>query len=88
MRGHRLPGDRYVCLLRLDGAFHALDDSCSHAGCLLSGGRLRGGEVVCPCHGMSFDGRTGALTCRPRLCEDQRTWPVEVVDGEIWVEVE
>ncbi len=88
MRGHRLPGDRYVCLVRLDGVLHALDDTCNHAGCLLSGGQLRGREVVCPCHGMSFDARTGALTCQPRLCEDQRIWPVEVVDGEVWVEVE
>jgi 3-phenylpropionate/trans-cinnamate dioxygenase ferredoxin subunit len=88
MRRQRLPGGGSVCLIRLDGAFHALDDACGHAGCLLSGGRLRGGEVVCPCHEMTFDVRTGALTCTPRLCGDQRVYPVEVVAGEVWVEVE
>ena len=88
MRGCPLPGDRDVLLVRLGGALHALDDRCSHSGCLLSGGRLRGNEVVCPCHEMTFDVRSGALTCTPRLCEDQRTWPVLVEDGKVWVEVE
>jgi 3-phenylpropionate/trans-cinnamate dioxygenase ferredoxin subunit len=88
MRGYRLPGERHLLLVRLGGAWHALDDRCNHAGCLLSGGRLRGSEVVCPCHEMSFDVRSGALTCRPRLCDDQRTFPVAVEGGKAWVEVE
>jgi nitrite reductase/ring-hydroxylating ferredoxin subunit len=37
---------------------------------------------------MTFDVRSGVLTCTPRLCEDQRTWPVLVEDGKVWVEVE
>jgi len=88
MRGHRLPGGAYLCLIRLDGAVHALDDTCNHAGCLLSAGKLRDHQVVCPCHEMTFDVRNGALTCSPRLCQDQKTYLVEVVDGEVWVEVE
>lgn len=88
MRGYRLAGDRRVLLVRLGGALRALDDVCNHAGCLLSGGRLEGSEVVCPCHQMSFDVRTGALTCLPRLCEDQRTWPVAAEGGQVWVETE
>ncbi len=87
MRGYRLPEDRYVCLVRLGGALLALDDQCNHAGCLLSGGRLEDGAVVCPCHEMTFDVRTGALTTRPRLCDDQATYRVDVVDGEIWVDL-
>lgn len=87
MRGHRLPGDQDVLLVRLDGALHALDDRCNHAGCLLSRGTLSGSEVVCPCHGMTFDARTGVLTCTPRLCGDQRVWPVFVEDGKVWVDV-
>lgn len=88
MRGYRLPGDRYLLLVRLGGALHALDDRCNHAGCLLSGGRLRGSEVVCPCHEMSFDVRSGAVTCTPRLCDDQRTFPVAVEGERVWVELE
>jgi 3-phenylpropionate/trans-cinnamate dioxygenase ferredoxin component len=48
MRSYPLPGDRDVLLVRLGGALLALDDRCNHSGCLLSGGCLRGNEVVCP----------------------------------------
>ncbi|HEU4382760.1 MAG TPA: Rieske (2Fe-2S) protein [Anaeromyxobacteraceae bacterium] len=88
MRGYRLGGERYVLLVRLRGGLHALDDVCNHAGCLLSGGRLAGNEVICPCHLQTFDVRTGAVTCQPQLCDDQRTLPVAVEDGQVWVEVE
>ncbi len=88
MRGYCLAGERRVLLVRLGAALHALDDVCNHAGCLLSGGRLAGTEVICPCHLMTFDVRTGAVTCQPRLCEDQRTFRVAVEGGQVWVEVE
>jgi 3-phenylpropionate/trans-cinnamate dioxygenase ferredoxin subunit len=85
MRGLRLDTGRYLLLVRLGGRLHALDDCCNHAGCLLSRGRLDAGRVVCPCHLMAFDVATGTLATTPRLCEDQRTWPVEERDGGIWV---
>ncbi len=88
MRGHLVGDERRVCLVRVGGGYHAIEDTCNHAGCLLSGGTLRGTEVVCPCHDMTFDVRTGALTCRPRLCDDQRVYRVEVLEGEVWVDVE
>ncbi|HYQ80486.1 MAG TPA: Rieske 2Fe-2S domain-containing protein [Anaeromyxobacteraceae bacterium] len=88
MRGYLLAGERYLLLVRLGGSLHALDDVCNHAGCLLSRGRLDGSQVICPCHQMGFDVRSGALTCLPRLCEDQPTYPVEVEGGAVWVEVE
>jgi nitrite reductase/ring-hydroxylating ferredoxin subunit len=33
---------------------HALDDRCSHRGCLLHDGKLQGDTIVCPCHGSTF----------------------------------
>ena len=89
MRGVALPGERYVLLARVGGALHALDDVCNHAGCLLSEGRLEETRVVCPCHEMAFDVRTGASTTRPRLCEDQRRYDELVVEGgQVWLEVD
>jgi 3-phenylpropionate/trans-cinnamate dioxygenase ferredoxin subunit len=85
MRSHRVSPSRYVLVVRQDGALHALDDLCNHAGCQLSRGRLEGGLVTCPCHLMAFDVRTGALRSIPMLCEDQRTYSVEERDGEIFV---
>jgi 3-phenylpropionate/trans-cinnamate dioxygenase ferredoxin subunit len=85
MRSVRLAGGRYVVLVRVDGVLSALDDLCNHAGCQLSRGRLEGGRVVCPCHLMAFDVRTGALETIPRLCEDQPAYPVEERNGEVFV---
>jgi len=85
MRSVRLAERRYVLLVRLGGALYALDDLCNHAGCQLSRGRLEGGRVVCPCHLMTFDVRTGALKTLPRLCDDQPTFVVEERGGELFV---
>jgi 3-phenylpropionate/trans-cinnamate dioxygenase ferredoxin subunit len=85
MRSIRLGERRYVLLVRLGGVLYALDDLCNHAGCQLSRGRLEGGRVVCPCHLMAFDVRTGAVRTVPRLCEDQPTFELEERDGELFV---
>jgi nitrite reductase/ring-hydroxylating ferredoxin subunit len=82
-RGSR-PG---ILLARVGGRYFALDDWCNHAGAALSEGKLEGGSVVCPLHRMAFELGSGRLLTTPRLCEDQRTYPVEVVDGEAWVEL-
>jgi 3-phenylpropionate/trans-cinnamate dioxygenase ferredoxin subunit len=81
MRGVELPDGRLVLLARVGGAYHALDDVCNHAGCLLSAGRLEGARVVCPCHAMAFDVRSGAGV-EPVLCGDQRAYRVVVEDGQ------
>lgn len=73
-------GEHYVLVTRVEGALHALDDVCVHAGCLLSGGWLEGREVVCPCHEYRFDAETGRNVTVPRLCGDQPVLPVRVDD--------
>jgi 3-phenylpropionate/trans-cinnamate dioxygenase ferredoxin subunit len=86
-RGVRVAGGKVVLLARVGGRLYALDDSCNHSGCLLSGGRLDGPRVICPCHGMEFDVRTGALASVPRLCQDQPSYPVAVEGGRAFAEM-
>src|SRR2546422_529112 len=54
-------GERLVLLARYQGRITAMDDSCNHAGCLLSGGWMheKKGAVVCPCHEYAFELGTG-----------------------------
>jgi 3-phenylpropionate/trans-cinnamate dioxygenase ferredoxin subunit len=87
MRGHQLGRERFVLLVNLDGRYHALDDWCNHAGCLLSNGRLVDGAVECPCHGARFGVADGALRTQPRICEDQGSYPVFVEDGQVYAEL-
>jgi len=49
-----------IALTRLDGAWHAFDDFCPHAGCSFSGsGIIEEGVLICNCHGAEFDLQTG-----------------------------
>lgn len=55
-----------IVLARLDDAWHAVEDRCTHAGCAFSeDATLEGAMIVCNCHGSEFDLRTGGLRRGP-----------------------
>jgi 3-phenylpropionate/trans-cinnamate dioxygenase ferredoxin subunit len=80
-------GERLVLLARHDGRISAMDDSCNHAGCLLSGGWIepRKAAVVCPCHEYAFELGSGRNVTFPRLCEDQRAFEVRIENGRVMI---
>ncbi len=80
-------GERLVLLTRLAGRVTAMDDSCNHAGCLLSGGWIeaRRSAVVCPCHEYAFELGTGRNVTLPRLCGDQVAFEVRVENGRVMI---
>jgi len=56
------PGSRVVevdgeaiALFHVEGAYHAIDDVCTHDGGPLASGELAGHKVACPRHGARFD---------------------------------
>jgi nitrite reductase/ring-hydroxylating ferredoxin subunit len=73
---------KQVSVANVDGRFFAFDDACTHRGCSLATGSLKGTSVTCPCHGSVFRVTDGSVingpATRPLL-----TYDVEVVDGEI-----
>ncbi len=75
-----------VAVFNVDGAYFALDDTCSHALASLSEGELdvRGCAIECPLHGSKFDLRTGEPRCLPAV-EPVRTHAIELRDGALWV---
>lgn len=84
LRGYEV-GDRYVLVARLGGEHYAIDDVCNHAGCLLSTGFLEDCAVVCPCHEYKFDLASGRNVTIPRLADDQKKFPLKVLDGRLVV---
>jgi nitrite reductase/ring-hydroxylating ferredoxin subunit len=56
-----------IMLLRSGGRIYAIDDRCSHRGCLLSDGELEENVVMCSCHGSRFDVRDGTLLRGPAI---------------------
>jgi metal-sulfur cluster biosynthetic enzyme/nitrite reductase/ring-hydroxylating ferredoxin subunit len=73
-----------VALFHVGGAFHAIDDVCTHDGGTLADGALVGFAVACPRHGAKFDIRTGAALSMPAV-RPTRCHEVRVADGGVWI---
>src|ERR1700674_2963626 len=58
-------GGKRIALFNVDGAFYAIDDTCTHRGGPLSEGLVVGTEVTCPWHGAVFDVTTGSVLGAP-----------------------
>ena len=72
-----------ILVANLNGAYHAMDNVCSHSGGSLADGWLDGTTVTCPLHGWEYDVTTGCCTHIRDEC--LRTFPVEIQNGRICV---
>jgi 3-phenylpropionate/trans-cinnamate dioxygenase ferredoxin subunit len=80
--------DRYdVAIARFEDEVFALQDLCSHAAVALSEGEVEDCRIECWLHGSHFDLRTGKPTSFPAT-EPVATFPVEIRDGDVYVDVE
>jgi 3-phenylpropionate/trans-cinnamate dioxygenase ferredoxin subunit len=50
---------RKLCLVRHQNKMHVLQNSCPHAGGILSGGWCKNGHIVCPIHRYEYNLETG-----------------------------
>jgi 3-phenylpropionate/trans-cinnamate dioxygenase ferredoxin subunit len=80
-------GGRRIAVANAGGRFFAIDDTCTHEQCSLSGeGTLEGTVVTCGCHGAQFVVTTGAVLAPPAP-GPVRAYPLRVDDGELIVEI-
>ena len=77
-------GDNAIALFNVGGNFHAIENTCLHAGGPLHEGVLEGTTVTCPWHEWQYDVTDGScglhgggLTC----------YPTRVVDGVVEIDV-
>jgi len=94
MKGFTVNG-QLILIANAEGSFFAIDAVCSHMQGYLPAGRLSGKTVFCPVHGAQYDLATGkVITNVPwvmkmathRGATDLRTYPVEVKDGQVFVD--
>ena len=76
---------RSVALFQHQGSVYATDNQCPHMGYPLTRGRVRNGVLTCDWHGWSYDMRGGG--CFTGGCDDLDTFPVEVRDSAIYIDV-
>ena len=76
---------RSIALFQHQGSVYATDNQCPHMGYPLTRGRVRNGVLTCDWHGWSYDMKGGG--CFTGGCDDLDTFPVEVRDGAIYIDV-
>jgi nitrite reductase/ring-hydroxylating ferredoxin subunit len=76
---------RSIALFQHRGDIFATDNQCPHMGYPLTRGRVRNGVLTCDWHGWSYDMKGGG--CFTGGCDDLDTFPVDVRDGSIYIDV-
>ncbi len=79
-------GETFVALFNEPDGLFATDDLCPHRGAPLHEGFVKDGYVTCPWHQWQF--QLGDGICRNIPKVRVATYPVEVRDGSIWINVE
>lgn len=78
-----VPGGESLLLLNVEGAFHALENSCPHAGASMASGSCEGHVLSCPAHGLRFDVRSGACTASAAMAIP--VYEVQEREGLLWI---
>ena len=78
--------DTPVLIANVNGKYFAIGNECTHKGCTLSDGQLEDNNVTCPCHGSTFDVKTGKVVSGPAT-KPEPSFPVKVEKDQILVSV-
>ena len=79
-------GKLAVAVYKAKGKFYATQDVCTHEHAYLSDGVVVDCVIECPFHQGRFDVRNGDALGAPVIVP-LRTFPVQIVDGRIFVQV-
>ena len=79
-------GGKTLALFNCDGAYYAIDNTCTHRGAPLAEGDCAAGEVHCPWHGARFSLTSGAHLSPPAM-RGVKAYPVQVIGDEIQIDV-
>jgi nitrite reductase/ring-hydroxylating ferredoxin subunit len=75
-----------IVLVRNNGALYAVDNRCPHMGFPLDKGTVQDGILTCHWHHARFDLTSGGTF--DQFADDVRVFPVEVRNGEIWIDLQ
>jgi nitrite reductase/ring-hydroxylating ferredoxin subunit len=75
-----------IVIFNMEGKYFAIEDKCTHMGCSLSEGTVKGKSIECPCHGSAFDIKSGKVVKGPAK-KDEKTFEVKTEGGQLLVNV-
>ena len=82
-----------IMISNVDGTFYAIANTCTHMGGSLADGILEGNTVRCPRHGAQYDVRTGECVGKlsflliKKFTDGVKAYPIEIKDGQVYVEM-
>jgi len=79
-------GGKEVVVVNIAGKYFAIGNRCTHMGCMLADGTLKGANVTCSCHGSTFDVRTGNVVKGPAK-KPEPVYQTKIEGEEILVDV-
>ena len=74
-----------IALFNVAGVFHAIEDTCLHAGGPLHEGTIEGFVVTCPWHEWQYDVIDGSCSLNP--LQSLTCFPVRVRQGTVEIRV-
>src|SRR6185503_6064782 len=74
-----------LALFTTEAGWYAVDNRCPHMGFPLDKGTVKDGILTCHWHHARFDLASGGTF--DQFADDVRDFPVEVRDGEVWVDL-
>jgi nitrite reductase/ring-hydroxylating ferredoxin subunit len=77
--------DKQILVAKSGSTYFAIGNVCTHNGCRLSGGKLEGETVRCPCHGSGFSIKTGAVVHGPAK-DPEPVYRVTEEKGELLID--
>jgi nitrite reductase/ring-hydroxylating ferredoxin subunit len=77
---------RKILVANIGGNYWAIGNICMHMGCSLSDGTLIGENVECPCHGSTYNVKTGAIVKGPAK-KPEPAYEVKIEGGQVLVNV-
>ncbi len=77
-------GGKNILIANVAGKFYAIGNICMHMGCTLSEGALTNEKIECPCHGSTYDVRTGAILKGPTK-KPEPTYELKVEGDQIFL---
>jgi nitrite reductase/ring-hydroxylating ferredoxin subunit len=78
--------DMLFAVFNVGGEFFVTDDTCTHGPGSLSEGYIEDDVVECNFHNGQFNIRTGEVVSPPCMVP-VKTYPVQVVDGKVTIEL-
>jgi nitrite reductase/ring-hydroxylating ferredoxin subunit len=75
-----------ILVVNINGKYFAIGNKCTHMGCKLSDGLVKGENIECICHGSTFDIKSGKVLKGPAKSSEP-VFKVKIEGNEVLVEL-